>query len=169
MSDLPPPSAPQTGKPRRGLRIALVLSLMVNLLVIGVLAGGVMRVTGHEAMMPGQPDIRALWRAMPDSVRDELRSMARGQGFAGEPGPRPSREDRRARAAEINARILAGLRTEPFDTEGFARLMEGDREAINRHIDAANAAIATALARLTPPERQAMAERLERRLREPRR
>ena len=149
------------GKPAgRGLRIALVLSLMLNLLVIGVLIGGVMRVARVEPMMAtDQPDIRSLWRVLPDGARAELRSMARTRGF-GDGGPRPSRDERRARAAEATAALVAAFRAEPFDPEGFARLMTGDRAAHIRRVDAANAAFAAEVARLSPGDRQAMADRL---------
>ena len=149
------------GKPAvRGLRIALMMSLMLNLLVIGVLICGVMRVSRMEAMMPpDQPDIRSLWRVLPDGARDELRSMARTRGF-GDAGPRPSRDERRARAAAATDALVSALRADPFDPAGFARLMTGDREARNRRVDAANAAFAAEVARLTPADRMAMAERL---------
>ena len=148
-------------KPGRGLRIALVSSVMLNLLVLGVLAGGTMRMTHFEPpMLPGQPDVRALWQALPGPARSDLRVMGRERGFPGEHAPRPSREERSARAAEMNARILAALRAEPFDAAGFAQLLHGDRDALQRRLDAAHAAFASEIADLSPAERAAMADRL---------
>lgn len=153
------PSPETRRKPGRGLRIALVLSVMLNLLVLGVLAGGAMRAARFEPP-PGQLDFRALWSALPDAARDDLRAMGRERGFPGEHGPRPSREDREAHAAETNARIVAALRAEPFDAEGFARLLNGDREAFERRLAAARDAFAGEVAGLSPAERAAMADRL---------
>ncbi|PTW99118.1 periplasmic heavy metal sensor [Pararhodobacter aggregans] len=156
------PPAPGARKPGRGLRVALVLSVMLNLLVVGVLAGGALR-GPHFAPpgMPGQPDIRALWRALPAEARADLRAMGRERGLPGEPGPRPGREERRARTEALNARILDALRAEPFDAPGFSRLIDGDREALARRLDAAREAFATEVADLSPTERQAMADRLQ--------
>lgn len=154
--------APRPRKPGRGLRVALVLSVMLNLLVVGVLAGGAIR-GPHDgpAGLPGQPDIRALWRALPSDARADLRSMGGERGFPGERAPRPSREERRARAAEMNARILTALRADPFDAPGFSQLMDGDREALARRLDAVREAFAAEVADLSPAERQAMADRLQ--------
>lgn len=151
---------PAPRKPGRGLRIALVASVMLNLLVLGVLAGGAMRAAHFDPQLPGQPDVRALWRALPSGARSELRAMGREQGFPGEHGPRPSREERNARAAAMNARILAALRAEPFDAEAFVTLMHGDRDALQRRLDAAHEAFAAEIAGLSPAERAAMAARL---------
>jgi len=154
-----PPTVP--ARPRRGLRVALVASLMVNVLVIGVLAGGALRMHRSEPPSPGLPDIRALWRAMPDDARRSLRQMAREQGFPGDHGPRQSREERRAQAAATNARLLAVLRADPFDAEAFAQILQGDREAMERRLDAAHAAFARQLESLDSAARRAMADRLE--------
>lgn len=149
-------------KPGRGLRIALVASLALNLLVLGVLAGGTMRMARLEpaAMLPGQPDLRALWQALPGPARSDLRAMGRERGFPGEHAPRPSREERAARAAEMNARILAALQAEPFDAAVFVQLMDGDREALEQRREAAHEAFAAEVANLGPAERAAMADRL---------
>ena len=156
----PDAPAPKPRKPGRRLRLALIASLAVNLLVIGVLAGGAWRSKQFEPGPPGQPDIRALWHAMPREARSELRERSRERGPMGE---RPSREERRERAAAMNASLLAALRSEPFDPAQFAALMQGDRDALQQRIDAANAAFAAQLAALTPAQRAEMADELEER------
>ncbi|GAB4264288.1 MAG: hypothetical protein Kow0013_11380 [Pararhodobacter sp.] len=151
-----------TGKPRRALRIALILSLMLNLLLIGVIGGGVMRFARFEPPhIPGQPDVRALWRALPEHAQRDLRAMARERGFPGEHGPRLSREERRARMDAANARILDLLRADQFDAEAFAVALLGERDALDRRMEAAREAFANEIANLTPSERAAMADRLE--------
>lgn len=153
------PSAP--GRARRGLRIALVASLMLNLLLVGMMAGGVMRYSRMVPPPEAEPDFRTLWRALPDPARRDLRTMAREHGFGGDHGPRLSRDERRARQAETNARIITLLRTDPFDAEAFAALLDGDRAAMARRLDAARSAFARRVADLSPAERQAMAAEVE--------
>lgn len=157
MTELPQ-TPPPPRRPGRGLRIALALSLTVNLLVVGVLAGGVMRMARLDPMVSGQPDMRALWRALPDEARDDLRQMARSQGFGGDHGPRPDRETRRARAAASNARMIEALRAEPFDPANFLAVLSSDRDDMASRLDAAHAALAERIAALTTAERQAMAD-----------
>jgi len=162
MSD-PNLSTPSPRAPRRrgrGLRIALVLSLAVNLLVIGVVAGGAWKMRNFDGGRPphGQVDIRALWQAMPRDARSALRERNREDGLHPD---RPSREERRARMAELNAQLIEALRREPFDAEAFATLMQGDRAALERRLAAANAAFAAQLAGLSPAQRQALAGELE--------
>lgn len=160
MNDIPNPlPVGATGpRKRRGLRIVLVLSLMLNVLMIGVLAGGAWRVA---RMDPGlsSPDFRAIWRALPDHARDELRRNARRSGHEG-PGMPPTREERRARAAETGRALVDALRASPFDAAHFAELMGEDREAHARHLDAALVAFAAQVANLSAAEREAMAARL---------
>ncbi|MCW1932551.1 periplasmic heavy metal sensor [Pararhodobacter zhoushanensis] len=166
MSDLTPtPATPRLRKPGRGLRIALVLSLMVNLLVVGVLVGGAMRASRMDGFVPGQPDMRALWWALPDDSRDALRASVNRRGMPGDHGHRPSREERRARNAELNARMLAGLRADPFDPQAFATVMAGDRDERARRLDTVHADFAAQVAQLTPEQRRAMADRFEEGLR----
>jgi uncharacterized membrane protein len=157
---LPAPKPPR----RRGLKIALVLSLAVNLMLIGLLAGGAMRAARLDEVAGGRPDLRALWRAMPDELRDQLRETARDSGLAGA-HMRPDREARRDRAAMLNAALASALRAEPFDTQGFASLLAGDRDAAARRIDAAHQVLAGQIQALSAADRAALAARFEANLR----
>lgn len=153
---------PETKRPRsrRGLRVALVASLMVNVLVIGVMAGGMMRYTRSDPAPHMQPDFRSLWRALPDEARDDLRAQERARGVPGEPGNRPSREERRARIAVVNGQILEMLRSETFDGAAFAALLGTERETMAQRLDAAQTAFADRVATLTHAQRMEMAESL---------
>ncbi|MCB1407355.1 MAG: hypothetical protein KDK01_14155 [Rhodobacteraceae bacterium] len=153
-----PPRRP--GRARRGLRVALVASLMVNVLLIGVLAGGAMRFARYEPSVAAGPDLRSLWRALPDEVRNDLRAQSRGNGFTGDLGPRPTREDRYARASELNARILEMLRAESFDAQAFASLLGAERARNEVRLVAAQTAFAQRVAALTQEQRRDMADRL---------
>ncbi|MCL4675716.1 MAG: periplasmic heavy metal sensor [Pararhodobacter sp.] len=151
--------APQT-RSRRGLRVALVMSLMVNVLLIGVLAGGMIRFARFDPPTVAELDMRTLWHALPDDARRDLRSLSRSQGFPGEHGSRPTREERRERAAQVNAQLLELLRTEPFDSEAFAAMLSAERTRHARSLTAAQAAFAARVAQLSRQQRLEMAERL---------
>ncbi|MFN3955255.1 MAG: periplasmic heavy metal sensor [Pararhodobacter sp.] len=143
----------------RGLKIVLVLSLAFNLLVIGVIGGGIFKHGRSPARLEPTSELRALWWALPDDARRDLRG-ALGPGQ--DTGARPSsREERRARAAERIAQLGALLRADPFDAAAFAALLENERDLRAQRIDLAHAAFVARLARLSADERAAMAERLE--------
>lgn len=163
MTETPAPKAPR----RRGLRLALILSVAVNLLLIGLLVGGAMRVARMTDGATGRPDLRALWRAMPAEVRETLREATRNAdhpSFAG----RPDRETRRARTAVMNAALIEALRAEAFDPEAFATLLSGDRDEAARRLDAAHRSLADQIAALPHAQREALAQRFESNLRRPR-
>lgn len=146
----------------RGLRWALIASLALNLLLIGVLAGGVMRYAQRPPVLTMQTDYRSLWRALPGDARAQLRETARDGGFAGGARPHRGPEERRAALARMNAQIIAVLRGQPFDAEGFAALLDGERDALERRMLAVRAAFVARVAALTAAERAAMADELER-------
>lgn len=156
------PKAPR----RRGLRIALIVSLTINVLLIGLLVGGAMRASLLEAATGGRPDLHALWRAMPSEARETLRETARGTGLAMSHG-RPDREARRARAALINAALVEAMRAETFDAAAFADLLAGDRAEAAHRVDAAYRVLAAQIAALSVSERAALAQRFEANLRGP--
>lgn len=149
------PIAPTTAPRRRGLKVALILSLMINLLLVGLLAGGAWRVARLQSAMGGMPDMRALWRALPDELRDDLREGPHVQGL------HHDRSGRAARVAAMNLALAEALRAEVFDPAGFAALLAGDRDETGRRLDAANAALAQGIAALAPDARRALADRFE--------
>jgi uncharacterized membrane protein len=143
----------------RGLRIALILSVALNLLFIGLVAGGAMSAGQRQsASWSTGPDPRALWRALPDDSREELRARFREQ--AGQE-PRPDRDERRARAAAQDAELLALLRAETFDAEAFAALLETRRDAMAARSATAQALLVERLDSLSAAERATVAERYE--------
>jgi len=152
---IPDPTPPRS---RRGLRIALIVSLTVNVVVIGVLIGGMLRGSHFPPPTAVQTDFRALWRALPDAARADLRAMSRAQGFPGERGPRLSRDERRARVERLNGAIVEMLRAEPFDSAEFAQLLGADRQRMDQRLEAAQSAFADQVAALSMAQRQQMAE-----------
>lgn len=161
-----PPGAPPARK-RRGLRLALVASLMVNLLLIGMLAGGMMRYARLAAPDRAEPDLRSLWRALPGEERRALHAMMRERGLDGDHRHRPGLaatgpEARRAQARSTNRAIVDLLRAEPFDRAAFAAILAQDSESRARRLSATQAAFAERVAALDPAQRLQMAERLQR-------
>lgn len=143
----------------RGAKLLLVLSLALNLLVIGVVAGGAFKHARNAGAAPPGSDLRALWWALPDAARRDLRATMSADH---EPGHRArNREERRAQAAERMVQMHHLLRAEPFDAEAFAALLELERQARAGRIDAAHAALVARVAQMSSEERAAMAERLE--------
>jgi len=156
-----PPSAQQpVARRRKAIRVVLIASLMANVLLIGIMAGGMIRF--HRFAPPPTPttDFRSLWRALPDDARADLRALALDHRVGGGPSTRLSREERRARSEQVNASILERLRSETFDTAGFAALLSGEREFQMQRINAAREAFAARVADLTFEQRLQMADTL---------
>lgn len=138
-------------------RTLLFVSLAVNLLMIGAVAGAVIagvRVQREnpEALVARMPGVRAFIAATPAEARSAVRREL----------VRSWQESRDARQSAIQARreAFAATTAEPFDAErvraAFARLREADQAAIgvfhNNMIDA--------FATLTPEQRQSTIEAL---------
>ncbi len=144
----------------RALRLALIASLALNLLFVGLIAGGAMTAAQRPSGTSAGPDMRALWRALPDESREALRERFRDE--AGE-GPRLDRDERRARAAEREAELLALLRADEFDAAAFSALLESRREAMAARGAAAQELLVERLEMMNAAERAALAERYENR------
>jgi uncharacterized membrane protein len=154
----PPPGG--TAKPRagRGIKIALAVSLALNLLVVGLVAGAVLNRPG-----PGDaPAIRTLGLgpfalALPREARDDIRHRIEGD-----------LEDVRRDRAEIGQSLLAlrrALLAEPFDREAAARALGRSREAAAALQAQGHGALLDTLEDMTLDERVAVADRLGRTLR----
>jgi uncharacterized membrane protein len=153
--DAPPP-VPR--RPGRGWRLALFASLALNLMFLGVILGGTRSAPQRPGPGPFGPDMRALWRALPDDARQAMRA-----GFRDEAGEasRPDRAERRARAAQREAELVALLRAESFDAATFAEMLETHRAAMAARSASAQALLVERIAALPPAERAALADRYE--------
>jgi len=139
--------------PRRTrlLKIALVVSLALNLAVAGLIAG---------AALKGRPDPGGrdgLWpysRALPEPYRGDLmRSLRerRGDWIA----------DREA-LGSTRAELAAALVAEPFDAAAVTALLARQRDRFTALADRGAALLVEQIARMSPEERQAYAAALER-------
>lgn len=151
----PNPSAPRAG---RAWRLALVASLALNLLFLGLILGGAMTSVQRSSSGPYGPDMRALWRALPEDARQAMRARFRVE--TGE-APQLDRDARRARAAQREAELVALLRAEEFDPDAFAAMLEARRDAMAARSKTAQALLVDRIATLAPAERAALADRYE--------
>ena len=147
----------RTRRRDRILRVVLVISLALNLLVLGVMAGGVMKgVQTHR--ISHAPDLRALWLALPEEARRD----ARQAGGPRNPEHRAAqREERRTRAAARQAEMLALLRAPTFDAQAFSALLQTEYDERSERIAQAQEAFVARLGALDAAERAAMADRLQ--------
>lgn len=109
----------QHQKPRRIWRILLVVSLAFNLLVVGVVAGAVLRFGGGDRFS-GHPSRGGLiyFREMPQAARQDIRDVAR-EGYHMRDA---------ARAAQM-AGVLDVLRADPFVAEDLRAIMASRTDA----------------------------------------
>ncbi|WP_164660970.1 periplasmic heavy metal sensor [Tropicibacter sp. Alg240-R139] len=109
------------------MRILLITSLAVNLLFVGLIVGAALRFGGPDSMRaPPRSLGSALYRALPDDVRQEMRQHSRsGHGTR-----------RRGGFKDVGV-IVTALRAVPFDAEGLESVMDrqlAQRETFHRSI-----------------------------------
>jgi uncharacterized membrane protein len=159
MSDPTPPAPPPSAG--RWIKVALVLSLALNLLVAGLVAGAML---GHH---------RDERRDRADVPREFVRSPFLG-ALDGDDrravGRELMREDGslRENRAELRARferLLAAIRTEPFDRAAVEAILDEQRAAGARRLEIAEDAVLDRLTAMSPEARAAYADRLDRSLR----
>ncbi len=156
-----------TPTPRRG-SLWLFASLMVNMLLVGLVAGHLLSGQGGRADArkgpppPGEAQIaRSLVMTLDAADRPAMRKALREAMGANRGSVRQMRE---ARAA-----LSSALRAEPYDAGAVVAAFEQLRSEELRFKTAFQQALATQLETLTPQQRQALAERLETQRANPRR
>ncbi len=150
-------------KPRRNwLKIALLTSLVVNLLFVGLVVGAVAGKHRDDGRKD-RSDVRVLrelgpyGRALPDTRRDALVSAMR-----------PSREDRQDMGRQLRGgfqEILRLLREDPFDDLAYADQLANQQALIDNRILVGQSALLEQIRLMSPEERRAYADKLERDLR----
>lgn len=174
MTDLPPtppvpptpPNPPDPGTaPTRSplwMRVTLVVSLALNLLVIGIVAGAVatrdgrndgQRTLGAARDLGPVPFIVAL---EPEDRRGLARSL-RGEASS----LRQNREELRTRFEAL----LSALRADPFDAVAVAGLLGEQRAVGARRQEIGERLLLDHLAAMSLDERRAYADRLDKSLR----
>ncbi|MBD3765689.1 MAG: periplasmic heavy metal sensor [Rhodobacterales bacterium] len=149
----PPPAPPRAG---RGLRLALFVSLAINLAFAGVVAGAWVR--GHDGQ-PHRGTVRDLgFGPFSEALTPEDRAALLA-GFRAR-GPAPE-ELRRQSRADIAA-LTAALRADPFDPEALRRALRAQVSRLSDRLTLAEALLFQRLVDLDPAARAAFADRLER-------
>ncbi|MBR9844402.1 MAG: periplasmic heavy metal sensor [Rhodobacteraceae bacterium] len=149
MSDEVKTEQPSKAKMRRGTRIVLIVSLALNLLVVGLAVGAVLSggPKGHRDMrMP--PHVRALAPADRRAIGQEIRKAHRAGALGERSGPRSS-----GRLADLLAAV-------PFDRAAVADLQEQTERAERARFSAARDIWLDHVAQMSDAERAAYAERL---------
>lgn len=153
MTAAPPPAA-SSGK---GVRIALGISVALNLLIVGLVAGAVLREGDPRARVVRDLDFGPFTEALSPRDREALRRDFVQRA----PELRAVRREMRADLENV----LAVLRSEPFDGAALASVMENQKGRMARRVDLGQELLLDRLAAMTPVERAEFADRLERRLR----
>lgn len=141
--------------PRTALwvRVLLGLSLALNLLVIGLIAGALLRGGGPDRMRDAPVHFgAALLRALPDEDRRAVMRTLRSDA--------PDRGSRRDAARQI----ASALRAEPFDAQALQTALAAQADRLDQLQRATRAAWLARVAQMSPDARAAYADRVEARL-----
>jgi uncharacterized membrane protein len=141
MADTPPRSG-------RGIKIALVISLALNLLILGVFAGEFLR-GGPGRDLGFGPFAAAFTDADRKALRREFRQRM--------PDLRASRVAQR----EAMAGVAAALRAEPFDPEELRAAVAATAARLGDRVQIAQELLVGHLSAMSPEDRAAFAGRLE--------
>lgn len=146
------PTKPRSG---RGLKIALGLSLALNLAVIGTVAGALLR-DGGPGRMPRELGLGPFTEAFSPKDRQAMRQAF--MSHAGEMGGmRAMRDEQRA----DQQALIAALRATPFDPAAFQAAVNAQGKRITDRIALGQTLMAERILAMTPDERAAFADRLE--------
>lgn len=142
-------------KSRRWERILLVVSLGVNLLVAGIVVGGL---ATHERRAPPPNDVSIgpFTEAFDKADRAALRKAVADQSTS-------FRDMKRALDADVE-RLVEALKAEPWDEQVVRAVMSGMRERLEARSQIGEGLIFSRLEEMTTAERQAFAMRLEQRM-----
>lgn len=143
-------------KPRagKGLRIALALSVALNLAVVGVVAGAMLRDgPGMRAAMVRDLGFGPYTEALSPEDRKALRRAL----FDRAP---EIRDTRRLMRADTEA-LLALLRADPFDAAAFKARMEAQHQRMATQLRLGQDLLQDFIAAMSPEARRGFADRLE--------
>ena len=154
----PPPASPMSPVPAtsRGVKIALALSVALNLAIAG-LAVGAWLGDGPRKGMPRDMSFGPFSAALDDTDRRAIRQALMEK--LGE-----FREQRAAARAEFET-LLVALRADPFDAGALKSALAALEARNAERLELGRGLIETRLIEMTPAERAAFADRLEKGLR----
>ena len=153
------PEQSKTQKPRRLWKVIFVISLALNMAVLGVVVGATWRFQGggpHPAAKVLDSGSIYL-RALDKKHRRELGRKMRPAGG--------KTKNSRAEIAQGFEQAIAVLRADPFDSDAFAKVMQGHSSRAEMRMQEARSMLLDHLIGLSAVERSAYADRLEKALR----
>lgn len=161
----------ETPHSNRWMRLALIGSLALNLLIIGIFIGASFRDPGPDRRTrgPGAPgpggavpgDLRSLAFAMPDAPRAALRAELESR-------PGKFREGRK-RVNETRARFVAALEAEPFDITAIQAIFTEQADNFSKITKEGQAVLLQTIDMMSEDERKIFAKNLKDRRPKPRR
>ena len=131
----------------------LIVSLMANMILVGLLAGFLLQ-AGPKGKPDGPPRDRISWGDRDDGSRDAMRRVFK-QAF------KASAEERMARV-ETRQQLAEAVTAEPYDADAVREAFRNLRSADDAVNEATHEAMADLFATMTVEERQHMAEILRR-------
>lgn len=157
MTDLPPPVAakPKTGK---AVRIALAVSVALNLAVIGIVAGALLR-DGPRGRFIRELDFGPYGEAFSPADRAAMRDAFLSRDV--------NMRDMRDQMRSEGAALVALLRAETLDLSKLSALMQAQQGRMLDRIDLGRELVAERIAAMSAQERRAFADRLERAFQHP--
>jgi uncharacterized membrane protein len=160
MTDTTPPADRRTPT---WVKVLLAVSLALNLLVAGVVVGARFGdgPHGHDGR-PGprggfDPALGPFSRALPEPYRDRALDELRAR--AGD-----ARANRAALAGQVSE-MLSLLRDEPFDAQAMGAVLDAQSAVFAERGEIGRDVVLEQIAAMSPAERAALADRLERGLR----
>lgn len=142
--------------PGRRLRIALAISVALNLAVAGVFAGSLLK--DHD----GPRDVREIgFGPFSEALSREDRKALRRGLLAKLPEMRQARQD----AMQEAQALLTTLRADPFQPSQLSDVMEAQRARMAGRLEVGQELLRDLLVSMTPEARLAFADRLETHLR----
>lgn len=151
--------AQEPGKQGRGWRIVLVVSLALNLAVLGAIGGWVLRhgIGPDRAHGPHAARLATLGGPLTHALDAEGRATIAAQ-LRAERGAHAAR--RAALRASFEA-LLADLRAQPFDPARVEARLDTQRAQVTERLATGHALLVAHLAQLSHEDRAAYADRLE--------
>lgn len=151
---LPNPPAPPSAGTSRWTRVLLIGSLTLNLLVIGIVAGGALSVARHPPRAAiSDITLGTFTEALSPEDREALRLAAEAESLG-------IREMHRAAGEDFRA-LIAAVRAEPWDEAAARAAIAAYGLRAQERLAAGERLMLQRLAAMGPLGRRAFAERLE--------
>lgn len=147
-----PAAAPSAG---RGVRIALILSLTLNLLIVGVVVGSILT---HGGRNDPRRVLNVGFGPYTEALAPEDRAALR-EGFL---KSMPDVLKRRSETRAEMARLADAIRAEPFDRAAVAAVMDDQAARIEERMQLGRNLLLDRLDVMGPEARRALADRMER-------